>query len=93
MEALATVGAFITSLPWAGSLGGPLLLLQVDLLVLDESRAVRVALPALHAFVRSLPGVASLVSCKVGAQPEAFIAVKAVVGFLPGVDSPMGDEV
>lgn len=76
-----------------GSLRCPLLLFHVDLLVFDESRAVCVALPAIHTFVRSLPGVASLVSCEVGAQPKAFIAVETVVGFLPGVDSPMGEEV
>lgn len=93
MEALTTVGAFITSLPWVGSLRCPLHLFHVDLLVFDESRAVCVALPAIHTFVRSLPGVASLVSRKVGAQPKAFIAIETVVGFLPRVDSPMGDEV
>lgn len=92
MEALSTVGTFITSLQ-VGSLRCPLLLFHVDLLMFDESRTVCVALPAIHTFIRSLPRVASLVSRKVGAQPKAFVAVKTVVGFLPGVDSPMGDEI
>lgn len=93
MEALTTVGTFITSFPRVGSLRCPLLLFHVHLLVFDESGAVGVALPAIQTFVGSLPGVASPVSRKVGTQPKAFIAVETVVGFLPGVDSPMGDEI
>ena len=93
MEALATVGTLIPALPRAGFVRCPLLLFRVDLLVFDEAGAVRVALPAVHASVGSLPGVASLVSRKVGAQPKALLALEAAVGFLPSVDPPVGEEV